>query len=265
MKLTNTKVIVFSPTGGSLKYAQALAEGVGLPLTVVNATTPKGRASAETKFGPEELVIVAVPVYGGHVAPVAKGFIEELRGDNTPVILVAVYGNRHYDETLGEMQEILETSGFVVEGACALIAEHSYSDIDHPIAAHRPTEEDLLEAKGFGVKVSDKLLANGFVAEKGFKPPFNENPLKQAPKSPIPRMPKTLPDSTNQWKDCILVCPTAAMSIRDGELVTSEEKCIFCMACVKAFPQVRYSDHPFLSAVREKLEKLPRRENEIWL
>lgn len=44
------------------------------------------------------LAIIVVPVYGGHVAPLAMERLQYIRGVDTPTVLVVVYGNRAYEK-----------------------------------------------------------------------------------------------------------------------------------------------------------------------
>ena len=68
MNITSVNTILFSPTGTSRKVALAVADGLSLDNRIVDATysTPSGVC-----YKSDELVIVAVPVYGGKVAPLA--------------------------------------------------------------------------------------------------------------------------------------------------------------------------------------------------
>ncbi len=39
---------------------------------------------------------------------------KNLKGDYTPAVIAAVYGNRHYDDALLQMKDILTEQGYVV-------------------------------------------------------------------------------------------------------------------------------------------------------
>ena len=56
------------------------------------------------------LAIVVVPVYGGHVAPLAMERLRNIRGLDAPTVLVAVYGNRAYEKALMEFGRFCHTS-----------------------------------------------------------------------------------------------------------------------------------------------------------
>ena len=64
-------------------------------------TLDEGISPIEIK---DSLTILAAPVYGGRVAPIALQRMKRLKGTNAPVILVAVYGNRDYEDALVELR-----------------------------------------------------------------------------------------------------------------------------------------------------------------
>ena len=63
--------------------------------------------------------------FGGRVPAVAVDRIKKLKGNNSNTILVAVYGNREYDDTLIELEDTLKKVQFHCVAAVAAIAEHS--------------------------------------------------------------------------------------------------------------------------------------------
>ena len=48
----------------------------------------------------EDICIVAVPSFGGRVPAIAAERLERIRANGAMAILVVVYGNRAYDDTL---------------------------------------------------------------------------------------------------------------------------------------------------------------------
>ena len=64
-------------------------------------------------------MIIGMPVYAGRIPMVAVPRLSGLKGNGTPCILVATYGNRHYDDALVEMEDIAREHGFTVKGAAA--------------------------------------------------------------------------------------------------------------------------------------------------
>ena len=90
MNITSCTTVVFSPTGTSRTIARSVASATGYAGHHVDVTY---RRAASLSYGPDELLVVAVPVYGSHVAPMALQRMQDLRGDNTPAAAVVLYGN----------------------------------------------------------------------------------------------------------------------------------------------------------------------------
>ena len=69
----------------------------------------------------EAVAIFAVPVYGGHVAPVALERLREIRGEGTPAVVLAVYGNRSFGTAVAELASFVAGRGFVPVAAGAFV------------------------------------------------------------------------------------------------------------------------------------------------
>lgn len=110
MKIKSSVIVFFSPTGTSRKVAVAVSEGCGYPSRVVDVTY---QASDDVLFAPDELVFVAVPVYGGKVAPLALQRMAEMRGNSTPAVPIVVYGNRAYEGALSQLADFFARRGFL--------------------------------------------------------------------------------------------------------------------------------------------------------
>lgn len=118
MKISKVNAVYFSPTfssgeitglvAGEMALAGSLGQGENIDLS----KTEEDEAAHE--FGPEDVVCVGVPSYGGRVPGIAAKRMENLRGDGTAAVVIAVYGNRDYDDTLLEMKDILTERGFTV-------------------------------------------------------------------------------------------------------------------------------------------------------
>lgn len=68
-----------------------------------------------------------------------------MKGSGTPCIVTVTYGNRHYDDALLEMEDIVREAGFVPFAAAALVAQHTYGEIQ----VGRPSAADLAEDRAF--------------------------------------------------------------------------------------------------------------------
>ena len=246
MTLNKIYTVCFSPTATSRKVSDAIARGVALgaiPISRNNLT----RHGAELSLTDSDLAVFAVPVYGGHVPPIALERMAQVRGNDTPAVLVVVYGNRAFEHAAVDLQEFVRKQGFRPVAAAAFIGEHSYSTSLAPIAKERPDREDLERASSFGRQVYAKLAADNrseVDATELHDTPLEENMLrgfvatitasKQAYRGTM--LPLTNPEKCTLCGTCSALCPTEAITPGD-ELHTDPERCIHCCACVKACPE----------------------------
>lgn len=178
-------------------------------------------------FGANDVLLAAVPVFGGRVPDVAVRRLEGLCGNGAPAAAVVVYGNRHYDDALLELVGLLEARGFRVAGAAAFVAEHS---IVRSIAAGRPDGDDLAAARDFGLRVMEKILS-GIADTHGPQVPGNE-PYKRYAGLPFhPRAGR----NCVRCGACARECPVGAVPESDPGR-TDGGRCIACMRCVAVCP-----------------------------
>lgn len=104
-------------------------------VTAIDLTHPAGYPAP---LPGEAVAIFAVPVYGGHVAPAALERLREIRGEGTPAVVLAVYGNRSFGTAVAELASFVAGRGFVPVAAGAFVGEHSYSTPETPIAQGTP-------------------------------------------------------------------------------------------------------------------------------
>ncbi len=257
MEISKINIVYFSPTHTSAKVAKAIAKGFGnIDSEVFDAT----RKEVSLKAEKGSLTIVAVPVYGGHIAITARHRLEMLEGNGTPVIPVVVYGNRAYEEALKELAALLEEKGFVAVAGATFVGEHSYSTDKKPIAKGRPDGNDLAFAENFGKALSVKInnlsdaesgkvdvakirkLKQPFFKLLGFV--FNVLRLRRSGK-PMPVTPLTDESLCKHCGACVVACPVAAIE-KGREEVTNASRCIRCCACVKVCPHKAITfDTPF--------------------
>ena len=55
--------------------------------------------------------------------------LREIRGEGTPAVVLAVYGNRSFGTAVAELASFVAGRGFVPVAAGAFVGEHSYSKI----------------------------------------------------------------------------------------------------------------------------------------
>ena len=157
MRFENVQVIYFSPSGTSKSVVLALVEGfegVG-SINETDLTHPGFLPCA--RLGTNDLAVIGVPVYAGRVPQTAVHRLKEITGGGTPVVIVAVYGNRAVEDALVELRDIAAAQGFEVVAASAFIGEHSYHTVSTPIAGGRPDAADLARAADFGSAVRQRL------------------------------------------------------------------------------------------------------------
>lgn len=251
-------LVFFSPTHTSAKIARAIGEGIGMGRRIeVDLTTDEGNSLIEIK---NSITVIAVPVYAGRVAPTALQRLHRLRGTNAPTILIAVYGNRDYEDALVELRNEITLLGFTPLTAGAFIGEHSYSRPNMPIAAGRPDSVDLQIAEKLGKDSLSKLEQVNSLNEffiKGNIPYRNVGP--STPAAPV------CTDECFACGECIEVCPTHAIVLsNEGIIETEVTQCIKCCACVKECPnEARVFNTPYTPMLHEKCAT--RREPELFL
>ena len=108
------------------------------------------------------------------------------------------------------------------------------------------------------IRVSRQLLQ-----ELGREP----SPEEIAAEMNMPVAPISLPSCTKCGK-CVTVCPTNAISVADGAVITDIEKCILCMACTHiCTEQARIRPLPLQQKTEQMLGALKgvRNKNEVFL
>lgn len=261
MEYTTTHIVYFSPTHTSQKVARAIGDGIGMGRRIETDLTC-GTSASEILIK-DSLAVITVPVYAGRVAPLAVERLKRLKGDNSVAILVAVYGNRDYEDALVELRDLTIEQGFIPFAAGAFIGEHSYSRKGMPIAEGRPDDSDICSATTFGKDALAKLTKAGSFTDIY---PFyikGNVPYKEVG-SPTPAAPVSLA-YCSVCGECIELCPTKAIFINaEGKIDTDKMKCIKCCACVKECPiEAREFNTPYTEMLHKNFSA--RRTPEMYL
>lgn len=249
--LQNVDFYYFSPTGGTKKAGEALAAVLAESVNAIDL-------AAKTLSAPaSDVVVVAVPVFGGRIPALVSDRLGQLEGMGKKAVTAVVYGVRAYEDALLELNDVMTDCGFEIVASAALIAQHS---IVPEVGAGRPDAADTAEIGQFAKRVLSAIEAGstGTVTVPG------NHPYKESKKSSA--SPVTL-DSCGKCGFCISVCPTEAITITDADIVTDNEKCMMCMACVAKCPaRARILPPSVQDALNQKLGVFRdvRRENEFF-
>lgn len=234
MEIKKGRLIYYSPTGTGKTTVTAIMKGTGLNHDVIDLTLPDSELSCY-KISSDELAVIAVPVYSGRVSSEAVKRIKNLKGNNTPAVLVAMYGNRAYEDTLLELKNLTSELGFKAIGGAAFIGQHSFSSEKTPIASGRPDDKDRMIAEAFGVKIMEKLSEANEIPEVDVPGNYPYVDHAQRIRQGGGIYPETNLEACNLCGVCAGVCPVAGIDVTES-VSTDIAKCTACSACVQSCP-----------------------------
>ena len=237
--------MVFSPTGGTQRVSDCFTKAFSPGSSFIDLTDA-GKDFSSYSFRPEDICVAAVPSYGGRVPGAALSRLAQMKGNGARAILMAVYGNRAYEDTLVELKDTLEGAGFLPIAGIAAIAEHS---IMRQFAAGRPDVQDEEELSYFAARIRSRLEAD--VPEAPLKIPGNR-PYREY--GGVPMKPQ-VGNACNRCGLCAQKCPVGAIPL-DAPDHTDTKTCISCMRCIAICPQkARSVSKMLLAAGSMKLKK----------
>lgn len=241
--------ITFSPTGGTNRVADILCGALHSQWTRIDLLEEATLNTTET-----DVCLVAVPSFGGRVPDLAA---QRLKGITGPAkaILVCVYGNRAYEDTLVELQDILTEQGLRPFAAVAAVAEHS---IMHAYAVGRPDDADTLQLAGFAGHIAANLRKKTVKLKLPGNRPYKDYKV-------APMIPQAEEHCIGCGK-CAQRCPTGAINLVDVTK-TDTAKCICCMACTAACPiDARKPDPKVVNFLVQRIGFMlvSRKDNELF-
>lgn len=252
--------IFFSPTGGTKKVMDVLAQALSEAVTEIDLTErDMDFASGDGKaFKKEDICLIGVPSYGGRVPDIAVKRISRLRAEGTPAVLIVVYGNRAYEDTLLELGDTASACGFTVAAAVGAVAEHS---IMHQYGAGRPDASDQKELAEFAGKIRARLDS-----EAEWTSPSLPGSRPYKAYNGVPLKPKAGKQCTGCGR-CAAACPAGAVP-KDRPQETETALCISCMRCIQICTvSCRSLNRVMLTASSQLLKSAceKRKKNELFL
>lgn len=247
----NVVEIFFSPTGGTLKVANMIGSHWSESVTQIDLSNGKTDFT-KCEIKQEDMVLVAMPSFGGRAPAVAIEQFRQIRGNGARCTLVCVYGNRAYEDTLVEMEDAAKEAGFRVIAAVAAVAEHS---IMPQYAANRPEAADEKQLADFAAQIASR--------DENAVSILGNRPYKKSGGAGL--VPKPTKDCVKCGL-CAEKCPVQA--IDSANFSADSKKCISCMRCVKLCSHnARKVNGAMVSIAAMAIKKAcsVRKENELFL
>ena len=250
--------IIFSPTGGTRRVSDILSKGMQSTDKdiVVTDLCVKAADIQLPDIHEDDLAVIAMPVFAGRVPALAVERLRMLNPHGAKCAVIAVYGNRAYDDALLELQDVATEMGFRVIAAVGAVAEHS---IIRRYGKGRPDAADEQILRGYGADILNKAEGDDYATPQV---PGNR-PYKKAGMVPQPKGRR----GCNRCGACARQCPAGAIPLSDPKTVDTA-KCISCMKCVSVCPTgTRRIGVVMNFLATQGLKKVcaTRKENELYL
>ncbi|MCI8611365.1 MAG: 4Fe-4S binding protein [Clostridiales bacterium] len=244
--------LLFSPTGGTEKVADILANSLGTDTETIDLSEASFKGCS---LNGESVAVIAMPSFGGRAPKLAINRLKTVKGNGTKAVAVAVYGNREQEDTLIELSDTAKACGFNVIAGISAIAEHS---IAHQYAASRPDAKDAEQLEAFAKKIIEKLESDTIIAPQI---PGN-HPYKKAGAGMVPKA----SSACVSCGFCAAKCPAEAID-KNNPKKTDKNACINCMRCIAICPQgARMVSPMMVKAVGAALKKAcsKRKDNKLF-
>lgn len=201
----NVYKITFSPTGGTEKNADRLVAVFGQDIQSIDLTDPAADYG-QIIPNPDDICITSVPSFGGRVPASAASRLAKIQVQGAKAIVTVVYGNRDYDDTLLELQNILTGAGFRYAAGVAAVAEHS---ILRQFAQGRPDAEDESQLSQFAGQIWEAIETGNINIRLAIPA---DSPSQTDTKACISCM------------RCVSICPAHARSVHPLMLAAAAQK-----------------------------------------
>lgn len=236
--------IYFSPTGGTEKVMKLLASAWE-SVMIIDLSVPEADYG-DYNFSEKDVCLIGIPVFEGRVPKIVLERISHMKANNTPAVLVAVYGNRDFNDALLELKNELMPMGFRPVAAVSTVAHHSSLPM---YAEGRPDQQDAEELKSFSAQLKEIVEAG---KSEPVEVPGNEPYIEI---SMPPNYPLFDREKCIDCKACAEKCPVQAIDRDTLEL--NQDRCARCVRCVYVCPAgARYLDPARQQAAAQRLAKL---------
>lgn len=247
--------IHFSPTGGTAKVTDTIAEQLGDTCSIDLCDHQIDMSARH--FKANDVLVIGVPSFRGRVPALAAQRLARANGNGARAILVCVYGNREFDDTLVELQDICENADLQVVAAVAALAQHSELK---SLAQGRPDEKDRQMLQTMASQIKAKLEADDRSTPliPGNRPYKPDNAVV---------VPPVTADTCTRCRTCATMCPSQAISYANPK-TTDASKCISCMRCIKVCPaNARSLEENVAKKIATFLKPYQevRKEPQIWM
>jgi diguanylate cyclase (GGDEF)-like protein len=241
--ISNLKVhhLTFSPNGRTLKTGSFIAKKLGEE--ILHNVTSKYMRNFKTVINKNEVVIISYPTYAGRIPQTFVDYLQSnVKIQGASVILITTYGNREFEDSLLEGEDIIKSLGGKLLGAASVVSEHCYTD---KVGSHHPNQYDLLVLDEFATIILSRFNGGHINVEIPGNRPYRTGVTYDKPFF----MPELNEDLCIECNKCVNACPTRAMRFNDAS------RCIHCCACINVCPTqaLSFKDDRFLKIV-EKLE-----------
>lgn len=273
----NVAIIVFSPSGHSLKAAEMIkrrCEEKDDNVDLLNITGKPEllyegnlRENLEKKLEPWDLIFIGGPIYAGHMERSILNIIKALPSPSPDYSGLAVpfttYGGAHSFIALEETGRLLKKKDYKSLLGIKVAAKHTLTDtLSHTIYPDKPgrEEEELIRD---GVDRAREIALSGREAAVDAGRAFRYAPIKfrimmkfftQEKMHGKFKQVRIIEDKCIKCKKCISACPVNMFSF-DGERVVMNpegSRCILCAECFHNCP-AEAIDHPYIEKARQRL------------